>query len=128
MSIKKRPDDDVVDDEVLLSEFQSPDELVRAKALGSVCPCRNGWELFEQHVNRVSRLTRDSCRAVRARALHVFHDAVLIQSIEDAEYRFQSVEDMLRRKRAGLLRSGKAVIDVRRTGRFKKRKGRFVLR
>ena len=117
-----------VDHELLLSEFQSPDELLRSKALGSVCPCRNGWELFEQHVHFVSRLTRDRSRLVRASALHVFDDAALLQSIEDAEYRFQSVEDKLRKKRAGLLRRGKAQIEVRRTGRFKKRKGTFVLR
>lgn len=128
MQTKKSADNDVVDHELLHSEFQSSDELLRSKALGSVCPCRNSWELFEQYVNFVSRLTRDRSRAVRAGALHVFDDAALIQSIEDAEYRFQSVEDMLRKKRAGLLRSGKVKIEVRRTGRFKKRKGTFVLR
>ena len=128
MRPKKETGDDTTDHELLLSEFQSPDELLRAKALGSVCPCRNGWELFEQHVNFVSRLTRAPSRAVRAGALHVFNDAALIQSIEDAEYRFQFVEDKLRKKRARLLRSGKAQIEVRRTGRFKKRKGTIVLR
>ena len=119
---------DAVDHELLRSEFESPDELLRSKAIGSVCPCRNSWELFEQHVHLVSRLTRDRSRAVRATALHVFDDATFLQSIEDAEYRFQSVEEKLRKKRAGLLRSGKAQIEVRRTGRFKKRKGTFVPR
>jgi radical SAM superfamily enzyme len=119
---------DVVDRGFLLSEFQSPDESARTKAVSSVCPCRNGWELFEQHVDVVARLTKDRCRAVRARALHVFDDAVLIQSIEDAEYRFQSVEDIIRKKRAQRFRGEEAATEVRRTGRFKRKKGRFVLR
>ena len=118
----------VVDHELLRSEFRSPDEHARAKAVSSVCPCRNGWEVFEQHVTTVSRLTKDSCRAVRAKALHVFDDAVLIQSIGDAEYRFQIVEDLLRKKRAQQFGVGQADIGVRRSGRFKKRRGSFVLR
>jgi len=125
---KNNADAYVVDHELVLSEFRSPDEHVRAKAVSSLCPCRNGWEQFERHVNLVSRLTKDSCRAVRAKALHVFDDAVLIQSIEDAEYRFQIVEDLLRKKRAARFRMGEADVEVRRSGRFKKRRGRVVLR
>ena len=110
--------------QILLSDLQSPDELVRARALGSLCPCRNDWELFEQHVKSISRLTKNRCRSIRARALHILADAALLQSIEDAEYRFQSVEDELRKKRSSL----KTQPQVRRSGRFKRRKGTFVLR
>lgn len=117
-----------IDRELLLSDLKSPDELVRARAVGSLCPCHKDWELFEQYVNIVSQLTNDSSAAVRASALHVFDDAVNIQSIGDAEYRFQTVEDMLRKKRAPLLRSEGAQVEVRRSGRFKRRKGSFVLR
>lgn len=122
---KKRAD---VDREHLLSDLQSPDELVRARALGSLCTCRNSWELFEQHVSIVSKLTRDSCPAIRAGALHIFQDAALIQSIGDAEYRFQSVEDVLHKKRASFSQGEAAQLQVRRSGRFKKSKGSFVLR
>jgi hypothetical protein len=108
--------------------LRSPDELERARALGSLCPCRNDWELFEQHVHIVSQLTKDSCPAIRAGALHIFADAALIQSIGDAEYRFQCVEDLLRKKRASLSRGEVAQLELRRSGRFKKRKGSFVLR
>ena len=118
---EKRAD---VDRELLLSDLQSSDELARARALGCLCPCRNDWELFEQHVSIVSQLTKDSCPAIRAGALHILLDAARIQSIEDAEYRFQSVEDVLRKKRRG----NEAQLEVRRSGRFKKRKGSFVLR
>ena len=121
---KKRED---VDSDLLLSDLQSPDEAVRARALGLLCPCRNGWELFEQHVGVVSQLTKDSSPGIRAHALHIFQDAGLIQSIADAEYRFQSVEDVLRRKRAPS-RGEEDHIEVRRSGGFKKRKGSFVLR
>ena len=117
-----------VDRERLLSDLQSPDELVRTRALGSLCPCRNDWELFEQYVSAISQLTRHRCPEIRARALHIFGDAALIQSIGDAEYRFQSVEDVLRKKRAPLSRGEEGRLEVRRSGRFKKRKGSFVLR
>lgn len=120
MKQKKKKAD--LEREQLLSDLQSPDEFVRAKALGSLCPCRNGWELFEEHVKIVSQLTKDSCPEIRAGALHIFEDAALIQSIGDAEYRFQSVEDVLRKKRASGSRR-----EVRRSGRFKRRKGTFVL-
>ena len=122
---KKRAD---VDRELLLSDLQSSDELARARALGLLCPCRNDWELFEQHVSIVSQLTKDSCPAIRAGALHILRDAALIQSIGDAEYRFQSVEDVLREKRAPLRRGKEPQLEVRRTGRFKKRQRSFVLR
>ena len=122
---KKRAE---VDRELLLSDLQSPDELARSRALGLLCPCRNDWELFEQNVHIVSQLTKDSCPAIRAGALHILQDAALIQSIGDAEYRFQSVEDVLRKKRAPFSRGLEAQLEVRRSGRFKKRKGSFVLR
>ena len=126
MRSKKTTSD--VDPEILLSGLQSSDERVRVKALGSLCPCRNGWELFEQHVAIVSQLTKDSRPEIRALALHIFRDAALIQSIGDAEYRFQSVEDVLRKKRTPRSRGEEAQFEVRRSGRFKKRKGNFVLR
>jgi hypothetical protein len=110
--------------QILLSNLQSPDEFVRVEALGSLCPCRSDWELFEEHVKSISQLTKNKCRSIRARALHMLADAALLQSIEDAEYRFQTVEDVLRNKRPSL----ETQPQVRRSGRFKRRKGSFVLR
>lgn len=126
---KKKPIDvESVDRELLLARLRSPDETVRRRAAGSLCPCDKGWELFEQYAHIVSQLTRDSSAAVRASALHVFTDAANMQSIDDAEYHFQSVEDKLRKKRAPRVRGEEAGPVVRRSGCFKKRKGRFVLR
>ena len=45
--------------EIPLSDLQSPDEPVRTRAPGSLCPCRNDWELFEQHVKSIYRLTKN---------------------------------------------------------------------
>ena len=126
MASKKKPSK--VNHELLLSNLKSPHALVRARTVGSLCPCDKGWDLFQQYAHIVSELTRDSCAAVRASALHVFDDAAHMQSIADAEYRFQSVEDKLRNKRGPRLRSEEAEIEVRRTGRFKNRAGSFVLR
>ena len=84
---------------LLLVDLQSADELVRTRALGSLCPCRKGWELFEQHVKSIYLLTKNQSPSIRARGLHILADAVLLQSIEDADYRFQTVEDVLRKKR-----------------------------
>jgi hypothetical protein len=114
--------------ELLVVELQSPDELVRNDALGSLCPCRNDWDLFEQHVKDIYRLTRHPSHLVRARALHMLSDATRLQSIDDAEYRFQSVEDALRKKRRRLSRGEADQLEVRRSGGFKKRKGSIVLR
>jgi hypothetical protein len=125
---KKKEKPVEVDRERLLSDLKSPDELMRRRAAGSLCPCHMGWEVFEQYVDIVSQLTRDSSTAVRASALHVIDDAALIQSIGDAEYLFQSVEDKLRKKRARRFRGDEAEVVVRRSSRFKKRKGSFVLR
>lgn len=113
---------------VLLADLESPDECVRTEALGSLCPCRSDWELFEQHVKSISRLTKNRSREVRLRALHMLSDATRLQSIADAEYRFQSVEDVLRKKGAPRSRREQAHLQVRRSGQFKRRKGSFVLR
>ena len=113
---------------VLLADLESPDEEVRTRALGSLCPCRSEWELFEQHVKSISRLKKNGSREIRLQALHMLSDAARLQSLADAEYRFQSVEDALRKKRALRSRGGEADSQVRRSGQFKRRKGSFVLR
>jgi hypothetical protein len=122
---KKCPD---VDRELLLSDLElltnscAPEQSARCALVIRVGSCSSST------LTSWSQLTKDSSAAVRAGALHVFDDAVNIQSIGDAEYRFQSVEDRLRKKREPLLRSDEAEAEVRRSGRFKKRKGSFVLR
>ena len=113
---------------ILLADLESSDEDVRTRALESLCPCRSDWELFEQHVKSISRLRKNSSREIRLRALHILSDAGRLQSLADAEYRFESVEDVLRKKRSPWSRRDEDHSKVRRSGEFKRRKGSFVLR
>ena len=128
MRKKKRAACVALDAERLISELQSPDETVRAKAVRSLCPCHAGWDAFEQLISVVSRLTQDSSPAVRAHALHVYADAVKIQSLEDSAHRLEAVEEALGRKRASQPGGGEAGFRVRRSGPVKRRRGGFVLR
>jgi hypothetical protein len=128
MRKKKRAACVAVDPERLLSDLQSPVETVRAKAIRSLCPCHAGWEAFEQLIGVVSRLTQDSSPAVRAHALHVYEDALKIQSIEDFGHRLETVEEKLRQKRASRFGDEEAEFEVNRSGMVKRRKGSFVLR
>ncbi len=117
-----------VDLERLLLDLQSPDETVRAKAVRSLCPCHAGWKRFEELFSVVSQLTQDSSPAVRAHALHVYEDAVKIQSIEDSAHRLETVEEKLRQKHASRFGDEEAKFEVKRSGMVKRRRDSFVLR
>ena len=110
---KKRAACVAVDSERLISELQSSDETVRAKAVRSLCPCHAGWELFERHIGIVSQLEKDHSPAVRAHALHVFEDAVEMHSVETPTIGFR----LLRRWHARSWRRGSA--PKRRSGKAK---------
>lgn len=71
MRKKKQTYCGAVDSKRLLADLESSDEGARLKALGSLCPCRSGWEIFEQHMDVVVRLKKDRSPRVRARALHI---------------------------------------------------------
>ena len=88
-----------VDPVRLLSDLESSNEEVRLKALGSLCTCRAGWEIFERHMNVVARLKKDPNPTVRARALHIFEDAGEMQSDGYPTHRRQVSNEMLRTKR-----------------------------
>ncbi|HZO92090.1 MAG TPA: hypothetical protein VFB38_27475 [Chthonomonadaceae bacterium] len=66
--------------ERFLTDIQSPDESVRAKAVRRVCPCRMGWEVFEQYMRVVTQMQKDPSPLVRKAALHVFEDSYEMQS------------------------------------------------
>ncbi len=104
MTKKKHEACEAADTERLLSELQSPDEAVRAKAVRSLCPCHAGWELFEQHVSAVLRLEKDCSPAVRANALHVYEDAARMISVGDPAYRLQMALEKTRGKRPSRFR------------------------
>ena len=64
-----------LDLERTLAGLGSADETTRAKAARELCPCRTDWEVFEQTLGTLQRLTKDPSPLVRANALHVFEDA-----------------------------------------------------
>ena len=73
---KKKPESCLpVDLDQVIRDVQSPDSDVRARAVRSLCPCRNGWQIFENHLHLVDALRKDPDPIVRANALHVFEDA-----------------------------------------------------
>jgi hypothetical protein len=112
-----------VDPERLISELQSSDETIRAKAVRSLCPCHAGWELFERHIGIVSQLEKDCSPAVRAHALHVLEDAIKMHSVGDPSYRIQLAEGMVRKKRVSRFRPEEAELVEKRKGKRRGKSG-----
>jgi hypothetical protein len=66
----------------IVADFKAPDEATRGKAVRQVCPCRMGWEVFQETMEPLKKMTKDPSPYVRAQALHVFEDAYGLQSME----------------------------------------------
>ena len=111
----------VEDLERVLADLQSPEETVRGRAVGSLCPCHAGWQGFEQHMDVVARLKKDPSPSVRARALHVFADAAEMQSSGHPTNPREATNEMLRTKRASRFRPDE---EKESTGRAKPRRRR----
>ena len=77
----------------ILAELQSPDEVVRAKAVRQVCPCRVSWEVFDHLRKVVQHLQRDPSPLVRAYARHVEEDANEVRALEALWERVQETEE-----------------------------------
>jgi hypothetical protein len=91
-----------IDPERLMAELCAPDEATRAKAVRSVCPCRLGWETFQETMDTLKERAKDSSPHVRAQALHVFEDAYRMQSQDSRESERIAEEpdqDMIKRDR-----------------------------
>ena len=69
-----------IDMNALHAALGSPDAATRAKAARSICPCRLGWQHFEEVWGLLERMKKDPDPTVRANVLHVFQDAVEIES------------------------------------------------
>jgi len=63
-----------------LSDLHAPEETTRARAARELCPCRTDWDVFEQTLDTLRRMTKDPSPVVRANALHVFEDAFEIDT------------------------------------------------
>jgi len=95
----------VLDDagvERILTELESEDEWIRARAVRQVCPCRVPWPLFYRLRKAAARLKRDPSPLVRANALHVELDARTVRDREATMERLRVREE--RRGEAGRAR------------------------
>lgn len=70
------------DVERLLADMQSPDPVVRVKAVRQICPCRMPWGVFHRLRKAAKRLQHDPDPDVRANALHIEEDARKVASME----------------------------------------------
>ncbi len=69
----------------IVADFKAPDEASRGKAVRQVCPCRMGWEVFQETMEDLQKMTKDPSPYVRAQALHVFEDAYGLQRMESGK-------------------------------------------
>ncbi len=77
----------------ILVELQSPDEVVRARAVRQLCPCRVPWEVFDRLRKIAQQLQRDPSPLVRANARHVEEDAREVLALEALWQRVQEAEE-----------------------------------
>ena len=83
----------------VLADMVSTDEATRARAVRAVCPCRLGWDRFEQCLDEVKKLQKDPSPAVRGAALHVFEDAYEMDNSGLPTTRQETTNEMAARKR-----------------------------
>lgn len=64
-----------LDLDTLRSDLTCGDAAVRARAVRALCPCRLGWDVFEEYLRLVRGMCRDPSPLVRGAAKHVLEDA-----------------------------------------------------
>jgi hypothetical protein len=58
-----------------MADIHSTDEAIRGQAVRNLCPCRIGWDGFQEGMEAIARMQKDRSPEVRGQALHVFEDA-----------------------------------------------------
>ena len=71
---------DPIDLDGLQRDLAASDEETRLRAVRQVCPCRLGWDGFQQCMDIVKKLQKDPSPKVRGAALHAFVDAFEMDS------------------------------------------------
>jgi len=79
--------------ERILSQMQSEDEVLRAKAVREICPCRIPWGVFERLRKAAKRLQNDPSPLVAANARHIEEDARRVAYCEAQLERAQERDD-----------------------------------
>ena len=91
----------------------SDDPAERARAVRNLCPCRVGWESYEEHVAALDRLTKDDDPKVRKLALHVREDAGILEFRADrAERAAEAMERRAQRSKGRRVSAGQRRRDV----------------
>ena len=108
----------------IAADITAPDASVRADAVGDLCPCHAGWEVFEKNVSAVLRHLRDGNRVVKAHALHVYDDASRMESLDDLSYWLEPGEERIGEKRALGHRSMEQRLEARRENKIRRLKKR----
>ena len=106
------------------ADLQVTDQVVRRKAVGSLCPCLAGWDLFEDKVDVVIRSLRDPSRDVRRNALHVLEEAAVMQSREVLKNYLEAGEEKIGEKPFLHFRSMEQRLEARAKKKRERRKRR----
>ena len=104
------------------ADLQATDEVVRSNGVRGLCPCHGARDVLEQKVNVLMRSFRDPSRLVRRMALHVFYDAVIMQSQEELKYYLEPGEEKIGEKRALGHRSMEQRLEARANRKRERRK------
>lgn len=80
-----------------LDGLSADDPTTRGRAVRTLCPCRSGWDVYQENRDAVQRLCKDEDATVRFNALHVQDDAYLMELLEAK--RFRAAEAAERRSR-----------------------------
>jgi hypothetical protein len=92
--VPKRHDDSL--DRFVEADLYSDDEDVRAKALRRLCPCHGSFQMYDRYLDMIRAMQKDPSRKVRAVALHLEEDALVLESMQ---YRMEESEEALARRR-----------------------------
>jgi hypothetical protein len=89
---------EAIDIKALRQALLTEDAEERARAVRKVCPCRLGFDVFEEFMAIALQLQKDPDPTVRAAAIHVFEDAYQMMSSGQPTSRRMVTNDMLATK------------------------------
>jgi len=106
------------------TDLQATDEVARSHGVRGLCPCHGARDVLEQKVDVLMRSMRDPSRIVRRMALHVFYDAVIMQSKEELKHYLEPGDEKIGEKRAMHFRSMEQRLEARANRKLERHKKR----